>query len=552
MAKRITKEQFEIKAREVHGDRFNYSLVEYKNYLTPVKIICKEHGVFEQKPNNHLAGAICQKCSDIVISQKMRGTTESFIEKARKVHGDKYDYSLVDYVTSGDVVKIICKKHEVFEQIAHNHLIGRGCARCAVKNDAFDMTDFVERANAVHDNKYDYSLAIYSGYKRKMKIICREHGVFEQDPNNHLQGKGCSVCIGRESYDTESFVRCANVVHNNLYDYSNTEYIDSTGKVEIICEEHGSFFQQANNHLSGNGCPKCDVKISKGEQELFDFVKEICPDAEQSNRKLIKPKELDIVIPSKNIAIEFNGLLYHSDRYEGRSDNYHLDKTNACEDVGYRLIHIWEDDWRDKKDIVKNIISSILGHSKSEKIFARKCTVAKIDSDRARSFFDDNHIQGWANGNFHYALREESGRIVAAMTFSSRTSVRAEKKDGVFELTRYATSENVIGGAGKLIAAFVKDNPDFDSIISYSDNEIYTGGMYEALGFDKVNVGRPDYKVVMNGTRRHKSGFTLEKLKAKLGDRFDHTLTERENCRNNGLFRVYNCGLTKWVYKKLP
>lgn len=547
MAKKITLSHFIDKASQRHGDIYDYSLSEYKNYLTPVKIICNVHGVFEQKPNNHLNGAGCQRCASEIVSAKVRGDSDSFINSAINVHGDKFDYSLVEYITTKEKVKIICKKHGVFEQTPHGHLSGKGCKKCSTKHGGFDNDEFKTRAMQVHGNVYDYSESEYIGYKTPLKIVCKKHGAFFQDPNNHLQGKGCSICIGRVSFDTESFITAAVSIHGNKFDYSLVNYTLSTEKVKIVCKDHGVFEQRPANHLSGDGCPICDVKVSKGEVGLFEFVKTLAEDAEQSNRQIIKPKELDIVIPSKNIAIEFNGLRYHSDRLEGRVDTYHLDKTNACKLAGFRLLHIWEDDWRDRQDVVKRVLTHILG-ANSERVFARKCKVANVETTSVRSFIDENHIQGWASGSSCYALTHND-EIVAAMIFGHHVSNRGSKLGNDSELIRYATSKSVVGGASRLMSAFLRDNPKCENIHSYSSNELYSGEMYKSLGFTVSHVTRPDYKVVEGGVRNHKGRYRLSALRAKLGDKFNSALTERENCRNNGLYRVYDCGLTKWVYK---
>ena len=190
MPNKLTTEQFIQKAREVNGDRYDYSLVDYINSSTNVKIICPEHGEFEQVPNNHLRRVTgCKKCS----LYKRTRTAEQFIEKAREVHGDKYDYSMVEYIRSSTKVKIICPQHGEFEQTPKNHLQGHaGCIKCSRK--VINKEQFVERARKVHGDKYDYSMVEYLEMLNNIKVICPQHGEFEQRAFLHLKGQGCNDC----------------------------------------------------------------------------------------------------------------------------------------------------------------------------------------------------------------------------------------------------------------------------------------------------------------------------------------------------------------------
>lgn len=186
MGRKLTTKEFITRAKDVHGDKYDYSLVKYVNARTKVKIICSEHGVFEQTPDNHLHGHGCLMCK----VEQQRFTTTKFITRAREIHGDRYDYSLVEYVNYNSLVKLICPEHGVFEQTPNIHLQGKGCPQCVrVNNDIF-----IIRSREIHGDKYDYSLVEYVGNQIKVNIICPEHGVFEQIPTNHWYGRGCPQC----------------------------------------------------------------------------------------------------------------------------------------------------------------------------------------------------------------------------------------------------------------------------------------------------------------------------------------------------------------------
>ena len=264
-----TNETFIEAARKVHGDKYDYSLVDYKSNKTKVKIICPEHGVFEQTPNSHLHGGGCPYCAGNV-----KYTKETFIEAARKVHGDKYDYSLVDYKGNKTKVKIICPIHGVFEQIPFNHLRGTGCPYCA-GHAPYTTQTFIEAAKKVHGNKYSYDLVNYINATTKIKIICPEHGVFEQLPSEHLHGKGCRKCSGSEKYTNESFEEAARKVHGDKYDYSLVDYKDNKTKVKIVCSEHGVFEQKPITHLYGSGCPHCAGNAKHTKESFIDAAKKV-------------------------------------------------------------------------------------------------------------------------------------------------------------------------------------------------------------------------------------------------------------------------------------
>lgn len=274
MFKKLTTEQFIIKARLIHEDKYDYSLVNYINNSTEVIIICPIHGPFKQTPNHHLAGYGCSFCAG-----NIKKTTEDFIREARLVHGDAYDYSLVDYKNNHTKVKIICRNcGKVFEQKPVKHINKKQkCPYCSpqkFKPKSFSVAktteQFIKEAIAVHRDKYDYSLVVYKDNKTKVEIICKKCGNhFYQTPKDHLRGYGCIYCSSKKKMTIEEFVKRAVLVHGDKYDYSSVEYINSTTKVKIICRNCGKMFEQTpQKHLQNHGCPFCSG-IPKKEQEQF-------------------------------------------------------------------------------------------------------------------------------------------------------------------------------------------------------------------------------------------------------------------------------------------
>jgi len=243
--KKLTKNEFIEKSKLVHGNKYDYSKVEYVNNRTKVCIICPEHGEFWQVPSSHLQGIGCIQCGYTMMKQKQRDSTKNFIKKAKEVHGDKYDYSKVEYVNRFTKVCIICPEHGEFWQTPSNHLSGHGCDKCG-GTATNSLEDFIAKANAIHDNKYDYSKVKYTNNSTKVCIICPEHGEFWQTPDKHLQRKGCPKC--KESKMEE--------------------------ECRILLEKHGTKY------------------IS---EKKFNWLK---------YRSFLK---LDFYLPAQNIAIEYQG-----------------------------------------------------------------------------------------------------------------------------------------------------------------------------------------------------------------------------------------------------
>lgn len=268
MKKLCTTQYFIDRATITHAGKYDYSCVEYKAAKKNIKIICKNHGLFEQRPDHHLGGSGCPDCAIEINNLKHRSSTTNFINCAVAIHGDKYDYSMVDYKLAVKKVKIICKTHGMFEQIPASHLLGYGCTACGYVTSIDELKkisdSFIKRAKKVHSNKYDYSTVKYESAKTKVTIICKIHGVFEQVPSSHLNGCGCPNCgnesvgdLNRKSED--NFIKDAMEKHGNKYDYSIVDYKGAHTKIKIICATHGVFEQIPHNHLNDRGCPSCST-----------------------------------------------------------------------------------------------------------------------------------------------------------------------------------------------------------------------------------------------------------------------------------------------------
>jgi very-short-patch-repair endonuclease len=373
-------EIFIQKAIKIHGDKYDYSQVNYINTKIKVKIICKTHGIFEQLPNSHcLNGYGCLTCS----KDKFKITFEEFIKKATEFHEDKYDYSLVEYVDFNTKVKIICKIHGIFEQTPKQHCKS-GCKNCGYIDNAnkqkSSLNDFIEKANEVHNNKYDYSKVIYNGCFNKVIIICDLHGEFEQMPSKHLYGHGCTICNRKSRNDkfrntNEEFIKKAKAIHGDLYDYSKVNYVNYGTKVILICKTHGDFEQTPRDHISKiRGCQLC---FNTSEGFFYNKLIKYYPTLKTQFRaewcKGQRYLPFDFYLKEYKIIIELDGGQHFkqvsdwkSPEIQRKNDIY---KMNCANSNGYSVIRILQEDvQKNKYDWIKEIKSNIKNIIKTKKV----------------------------------------------------------------------------------------------------------------------------------------------------------------------------------------
>ena len=358
MGKKLTTTEFIYKAKNIHYNRYDYSKTEYINTHTKVCIICPEHGEFLQEPANHLSGQKCPKCASIEVHNNQSNGKDGFIKKSKIVHGDKYDYSKVEYLNNHTKVCIICPEHGEFWQKPISHTQGKGCPYCGGTK-KLTTEEFIVRANIIHGNKYDYSKAEYINTRKQVCIICPEHGEFWQIPHEHIgeQKQGCPYCGGTKKLTTEEFIEKANIIHGNKYDYSKTTYINTDTKVCIICPEHGEFWQTPHNHISSRqGCPNCNIlKNSKIVQKIESKLNElnIVFEKEKTFDWLINKSNMyiDFYLPEYNVGIECHGIQHFEpidffggiEEYNNRK-NRDLLKYKLCSDHDIKIYYFTEID----------------------------------------------------------------------------------------------------------------------------------------------------------------------------------------------------------------
>lgn len=267
--------KFKEKAKEVHGDRYDYSEMTSAKAIEKVPINCVSHGIFLQKSHSHLAGQGCPKCAKESQRLVVTKSSKQFIQDCKKVHGDRYSYEKTEYKGAKEKITFLCNTHGEVIQNASSHLNGQGCPQCARELNSVHMSktteQFIEEAVNIYGEAYSYQKTIYKNQSEKIIIICPIHQEWEQKPMYHLRGLGCPRCamsnrIFSRLKTTEQFIKDSQKVHGDKYTYDNTNYITGKEKVLIFCKLHGNFYQKATSHLQGCGCPNCakeELAISK-------------------------------------------------------------------------------------------------------------------------------------------------------------------------------------------------------------------------------------------------------------------------------------------------
>lgn len=524
---------FVEKVNEVHKGKYDYSKTTYTGWENKITIICPDHGEFQQLAQAHARGQGCPVCARTTRARKKILTEAEIIERFRAVHGNRYDYNHLDYQGWSTPVCIGCRIHGNFFQLISNHEAGQNCPACLGR--ATTTEGFVKKANLIHGNRYDYSKVAYVSSQTPVSITCPTHGDFKQIPNSHLRGSGCPGCFGTPLLTTEQFIKRAKQVHGDRYDYSLVNYRGMEKAVIIICRVHGEFSQQAAVHVNqGCGCQKCACVVSAAQTEITHYLRDSGLTVLRNNRKLITPFELDIIVPENRIAIEYCGLYWHSEISGSKSRSYHLNKLRQCEAKGYRLITIFEDEYLENSTLVLRKLSHIMGISKEPKVFARSCEVRLVTPSECGEFLTRNHLQGPGRHTIGYGLFRKT-EMVAVMTFGTPNIAKGRHNTpNTYEMVRYATSCRVPGGAGRLLQHFVRQHQP-TTIYTYADRRWSTGNLYEGLGFTKIRTTDVNYWYIDRQSRKHR--FSLRK-----NPQDDPSLSEWENRRLQGWDRIWDCG----------
>ena len=472
-------------------------------------------------------------------------------DRAVAVHGDKYDYGQVDWNKGWKTLqRITCPTHGTFQQSLSNHICNkRGCPECGGSKRKTTVW-FIREARKIHGNKYDYSKSVYVNWKTPIKIICPKHGEFHQPSMKHITRKfGCPFCAGRKS-NRELWLEKAKHLHGDEYSYTNTTYHRNTDYVTITCKEHGDFEVLSANHVNPavqSRCPKCTYVLSKPQKFITDILDSIQVNYILNDRRKLSGMEIDVLIPAANLAIEIDGVYWHSE-LAGKDRYYHIEKTLALKRFGIQLLHFWDYEIQSKPDLVKSMILYKLGISK--RVHARLLIKEELtDKDEVSAFLRHNHLGGSSTYHKAYGLRSrKTGRLAAVLTIS-KPYISQEFE---WEVKRFATHQgvSVVGGASRLWGMFLKDlNPS--SVVSYADLRYSNGKLYRQLGFKFLRRSKPSYFWSAGGSYSLSRYQTQKgKLSRLLGKNFDPNVSEKQNMEQAGYTRVFDCGTLVYVWKK--
>lgn len=579
-----------LQARRIHGDRYQYPDLIPENegkftFDTKMRIECSIHGTFHQNLRNHLVGKQnCPQCGkdarkisirkahdDLKSGKRLKADRrlkasperlvalkEAFLQRARDKYGSHYTYDHLDYQGVHVEATITCPIHGNFSKTPNRFLQGAGCPKCSVQERVKPLQEFIEQAQRKHNSFYSYDKSVYTTTHAKVTITCPLHGDFEQAPSGHLRGTGCSKCSAERAsknnaQTVEQFVAKAKQLHENLYDYNRVLYKNIKTPVEIVCKKHGPFKQTPDNHTNAlSGCPNCATIVSKGHQQVIDFLVYLGFEEQKdflvNDRKTLRNPntenylELDIYLPQKKFAIEYEGLYNHSygnlETTKQRQKHYH--KQSLCAELGITLFQVYDQEWLRNKELVKSMIRNRLGLV-TDKLGARKCTVVRNLPRKAyQDFLAKNHIQGAVESSLRYGLVHNSN-LVAVLGFSQRGRQH--------HLDRFCSLINmsIAGAFTKLLKVSLGDI-DTD-IITFSDRRYATGQLYKSTGFQQLAMLPPDIAYVYKDRVVNRQHLQKQKLPKLLGEAFDSQLTEAENLFNNGYRRLWGSGKIKWIYR---
>ena len=564
----LTTFTFIEKAKLVHGEStYDYSKTIYTNSKKEVDIICPIHKSFFVTPNDHLSKKVgCQTCgrdrTTKAVQERYKDVGKIHLINAKKVHNNIYDYSKVVYTGCENKVTIRCLKHGDFEMLLDNHATQKqGCPKCGKESMAkirsLKLDNFITRSIETHNNLYSYDNVTENTLKNGSSIVeiyckkCKKY--FSQQAKIHIAGSGCTICYREQSaidraLTTEEFIARSQKVHViTKYDYSMTEYINNREKVKIKCNDCNYVFETIpSDHIGkASGCPKCANLISNPEKEIVEFIKSLNIVVKECTREIIQNPnngrkwELDIFLPEHNIAIEFNGIYFHSTARKSNI-NFHKEKTDACLEKGIFLLHIFEDDFNYKKHIVYNRIRELTNKPKTLPILSENTKLKVINSSLANNFLDQNHIHGNTKATFYYGLFYNNELVAVSAFLKGNNNTRNEN---MYELVRHSTKGMVIDFLSKVIKKFQRNFTE--SLYVYCDNSFFNTEFYTKVGFKKVEDIPPGYKYVINSKRENKSKWKKTDIKSKLPNFYCEDKSIEEIMLDANIYKIYDSGKTR-------
>lgn len=458
----------------------------------------------------------------------------------------------------------ICSKGHSFERTVKSLVLSirnekEPCPECKLQKESFyNSKDLIKlwadenldpREVSVKDNTTIVEFQCPEGHRFRRTAYAVLEKARKKNTTDYKQI--CPICTGVEVQEGFNDMFSIRPDLRDKWNWSLNSHVDpyslapnSLTLIKDVCKEPGcnNVFELTVCDWTNGYMVFCDDhrgkrSVSLESNEMIGYIKSLgVTVVEEFSPVNFNTYRVDVYIPDKKIAIDFNGIYWHSDEY--RPHTYHRDKLLFFKSYGIRLIYVWEDDWLLKRNIVCSMLKNILGVSQSKRINARDCSVHNIGSEESRQFMEQNHIQGFSNGSFYLGLKTKEGYLVASIT--------CKYENGGLNIVRYATNCLVRGGFS-LLVSYIEKTYKYKYLYTFSDNGISQGNLYQMNGFTKHGEIPPDYMYVYKNVRRHKFGFRKERFFKDSNLIWKDGLSERELAELNKIHRVWDAGKTRWV-----
>lgn len=527
------------KASAKHAGRYQYP--RHDRVEGKIEIICPDHGSFWQDPAKHVYGRGCPACAGLGRDRliDLQAAYPDWNWTGVKLPG-----------TSKQTFEFECPVHGTQKATINQLLTKQGtspCPQCSrlAGAERISAAQWVDRISRKWGGEVTLDPSSVTTSQARAQFACRHHGAFTAILADVANGHGCPECGRARARQSKlagfgNFHELAHLAHGTTYEYHPETFTDVQTATKITCSKHGDFWQIPRNHTTlGAGCPRCINSISRGEDEVAQFLEQLGLRVERR----VRPTgawELDIVLPDLMVAIEFCGIYWHGENF--KSPSYHQNKLRQANDAGYRLVTIFSDEWEQMTKRVQAHLRAMAGLN--HKVGARTHRVVKVGWAQARDFLAQFHLQGAGRPAAHcYALVDESGVINEVATWGTDRF----SNSGAAELLRLCSRPGitVVGGVSKLVRAFQKDT-GAQRLMTFADLRWGTGNAYGKVGFKQDGVTNPGYFWAKGTQRWSRVRFQKHKLQAIL-ENFDPGKSEIQNCRDNGYWRVFDCGHSRWV-----
>lgn len=463
-------------------------------------------------------------------------------------------------VTSGSPKKVgwTCDKGHHFVRVIHKHVAKKTCPVCQGYTVLSGFNDLVTKSpdvakewhptkNIGRDPSAEFDASGVAAW-----WLCKKCGHEWNTPpfERTRRRTGCPRCSGRVVFPgvNDLATRRPDLLDEWDYGMNSVSPSDVSEFSHIAvwwkCGTNPSHTWKASpSSRSTRGCGKCfkSSQSSQAETDLYNFVrKTVTCEVKRHVSGIIPPYEVDIFIPDRSLALEYNGVYWHSEATS--SDRLrHKKKLDACISKGVRLIQVWEDDWRLRREVVESLIRNALGVREGESVPARKALLIDVSPQTAELVMRGNHIQGFKRSTFHRGLLSPNGDVVAVMSVTAT-------KDRKFTLERYATTCRVPGGFSRLLSDLicVVSARGGGRIVTFSDNSVFTGNVYAACGFSMAEELSVDYTYLYKGARHHKFNFRKKRFRDDPSLKYEDGLTEGELAALNGMYRIWDSGKKRW------